>query len=361
MQKRHITICFILLFIIGVLFLMRPMIFPCLISIVIAYLFNPLVVKFEKYRIPRLCSVIFIILVLLIAFILVIAYVLPIIYVQITSILNFLNEGIVSKMPSFKLKVIPSVLEFLNIKIENSLFDHLSKNLAENYSGYISYFMNALDIASNFIIQVLSSSFSLIHTVSLMVITPVVFFYILRDWPVIIEKANKLIPIPHREKVANYFSKVDFIISNYLKGQVNVCIVMMVFYSVSLSIIGLKHSIVIGILSGVLTFIPYVGPLLYTIIGFLSAITQFSGWFESAAVLLSFSVGQLIDSNILVPLLIGKKVHIHPAVIILGITICASYFGFMGILLFIPIIAMFNVSVEYAINKYFKSDIYKNG
>lgn len=303
MQKRHITICFILLFIIGMLFLMRPMIFPCLMSIVIAYLFNPLVVKFEKYRIPRSCSVIFIILVLLIAFILVITFVLPIIYVQITSILNFL----VSKVPSLKLKVIPSVLEFLNIKIEDSLFDHLSKNLAENYSDYVSYFINALDIASNFIIQVLSSSFSLIHTVSLMVITPVVFFYILRDWPLIIEKANKLIPVSYREKVANYFSKVDFIISNYLKGQVNVCIVMMVFYSVSLSIIGLKHSIVIGILSGILTFIPYVGPLLYTIIGFLSAITQFSEWFESAAVLLLFGVGQLIDSNILVPLLIGKK------------------------------------------------------
>ncbi|WP_341814184.1 MULTISPECIES: AI-2E family transporter [unclassified Wolbachia] len=357
MQKRHITICFILLFIIGMLFLMRPMIFPCLMSIVIAYLFNPLVVKFEKYRIPRSCSVIFIILVLLIAFILVITFVLPIIYVQITSILNFL----VSKVPSLKLKVIPSVLEFLNIKIEDSLFDHLSKNLAENDSDYVSYFINALDIASNFIIQVLSSSFSLIHTVSLMVITPVVFFYILRDWPLIIEKANKLIPVSYREKVANYFSKVDFIISNYLKGQVNVCIVMMVFYSVSLSIIGLKHSIVIGILSGILTFIPYVGPLLYTIIGFLSAITQFSEWFESAAVLLLFGVGQLIDSNILVPLLIGKKVHIHPTVIILGITICASYFGFTGILLFIPIIAMFNVSVEYAINKYFKSELYKNG
>ncbi|WP_320157116.1 AI-2E family transporter [Wolbachia endosymbiont (group A) of Sicus ferrugineus] len=357
MQKRHITICFILLFIIGMLFLMRPMIFPCLMSIVIAYLFNPLVVKFEKYRIPRSCSVIFIILVLLIAFILVITFVLPIIYVQITSILNFL----VSKVPSLKLKVIPSVLEFLNIKIEDSLFDHLSKNLAENYSDYVSCFINALDIASNFIIQVLSSSFSLIHTVSLMVITPVVFFYILRDWPLIIEKANKLIPVSYREKVANYFSKVDFIISNYLKGQVNVCIVMMVFYSVSLSIIGLKHSIVIGILSGILTFIPYVGPLLYTIIGFLSAITQFSEWFESAAVLLLFGIGQLIDSNILVPLLIGKKVHIHPTVIILGITICASYFGFTGILLFIPIIAMFNVSVEYAINKYFKSELYKNG
>ncbi|WP_264687965.1 AI-2E family transporter [Wolbachia endosymbiont (group A) of Sympetrum striolatum] len=357
MQKRHITICFILLFIIGMLFLMRPMIFPCLMSIVIAYLFNPLVVKFEKYRIPRSCSVIFIILVLLIAFIIVITFVLPIIYVQITSILNFL----VSKVPSLKLKVIPSVLEFLNIKIEDSLFDHLSKNLAENYSDYVSYFINALDIASNFIIQVLSSSFSLIHTVSLMVITPVVFFYILRDWPLIIEKANKLIPVSYREKVANYFSKVDFIISNYLKGQVNVCIVMMVFYSVSLSIIGLKHSIVIGILSGILTFIPYIGPLLYTIIGFLSAITQFSEWFESAAVLLLFGVGQLIDSNILVPLLIGKKVHIHPTVIILGITICASYFGFTGILLFIPIIAMFNVSVEYAINKYFKSELYKNG
>ncbi|WP_395463351.1 AI-2E family transporter [Wolbachia endosymbiont of Cantharis cryptica] len=357
MQKRHITICLILLLIIGTLFLVRPMIFQCLISIVVAYLFNPLVVKFEKYKIPRLYSVIFIIFVLLMVFVLAVTFVLPIIYVQVTSILNFL----VSKAPSLNLKVIPSVLEFLNIKIGDGLFDHLSKNLAENYGDYISYFTNALNIASNFIIQVLSSSFSLIHVVSLVVITPVMFFYILRDWPLIVAKASRLVPVPYREGVADYFSKVDFIISNYLKGQVNVCIVMIIFYSVGLSIIGLKHSVAIGVLSGTLTFIPYIGPLLYTIIGFLSAVTQFSGWSESTAVLLLFCVGQLIDANILVPLLIGKKVHIHPAIIILGITICASYFGFTGVLLFVPIIAMFNVSVGYAIDKYLKSEFYKNG
>ncbi|APR99135.1 AI-2E family transporter [Wolbachia endosymbiont of Folsomia candida] len=357
MQKRNVTICFILLSIIGALFLMRPMIFPCLASIVAAYLFNPLVVKLEKYKIPRLCSAIFIILTLLIIFILLITFALPIIYYKITSILNFL----VSKAPSLRFKIIPSLLKFLNIKIDDNLFEHLSKNLAENYSDYASYFINAFDIVSNFTIQVLSSSFSLIQIVSLMVITPVVFFYILRDWHLIIEKARRLIPVPHREKIADYFSKIDFIVSNYLRGQLNVCIVMMIFYSVGLSIIGLEHSVTIGILSGILTFIPYVGPLLYTTIGVLSAVTQFSEWFESIAVLILFCAGQLIDSNILVPLLIGKKVHIHPAVIILGITICASYFGFIGVLLFIPIIAMFNVSVECAVNKYLKSEFYKNG
>ncbi|WP_353287115.1 AI-2E family transporter [Wolbachia endosymbiont (group B) of Gerris lacustris] len=357
MQKRHITICCVLLFTIGVLFLMRPMIVPCLISVFVAYLFNPLVIKFEKYRIPRSCSVVFITLALLIAFILIITFILPIIYFQITLILNFL----VNKVPSLKLKVIPSVLEFLNIKTEDSLFDHLSKNLVENYSDYISYFINALNMGSNLIIQVLSSSFSLIYMASLIAITLVVFFYVLRDWPLIVEKASKLIPIPYRKKAADYFSKVDFIISNYLKGQLNVCIVMMIFYSMGLSIIRLKHSVAIGILSGTLTFIPYIGPLLYTIIGFLSAITQFSGWFESAAVLLLFSIGQLIDSSILVPLLIGKKVHIHPTIIILGVVICTSYFGSIGILFFIPIIAIFSVLVEYTIDKYFESELYKNG
>ncbi|NUX01789.1 AI-2E family transporter [Wolbachia endosymbiont of Madathamugadia hiepei] len=357
MQKRYATVCLILPLIVGTLLLVRPMIFPCLISIVVAYLFNPLVVKFEKCRIPRLYSVIFIILVLLMIFVLAVTFVLPIIYVQITSILNFL----VSKAPSLNLKVIPSVLEFLNIKTEGGLLDHLSESLAKNYGDYISYFVNAFDITSNFIIQVLSSSFSLIHTVSLVVITPVMFFYVLRDWPLIVTKVSKLVPVPYREKVADYFSKVDFIVSNYLKGQANVCIFMMIFYSVGLSIIGLRHSVAIGILSGTLTFIPYIGPLLYTIIGFLSAVTQFSGWFESTAVLILFGVGQLIDANILVPLLVGKKVHIHPAVIILGVTICASYFGFMGILLFVPIIAMFYVSVECITDKYLKSEFYRNG
>lgn len=357
MQKRHVTVCFILLIMVGTLLLVRPMIFPCLMSIVIAYLFNPLVVKFEKHKIPRLYSVIFIIFVLLMVFVLTVTFVLPVIYVQIISILNFL----VSKVPSLNLKVTPSVLEFLDIKIGDGLFDHLSANLAENYGDYLSYCMNAFNVIGNFVIQVLSSSFSLIHTVSLVVITPVMFFYVLRDWPMIVAKVSELVPVPYRKKVADYFSKVDFIVSNYLKGQANVCVVMMTFYSVGLSIIGLKHPIAIGILSGALTFIPYIGPLIYTIIGFLGAITQFSGWFESAAVLLLFGVGQLIDANILVPLLIGKKVHIHSAVIILGMTTCASYFGLMGVLLFIPIIAIFNVSVRYAVDIYLQSEFYKSG
>nr|WP_302675995.1 AI-2E family transporter [Wolbachia endosymbiont of Litomosoides sigmodontis] len=326
-------------------------------SIVVAYLFNPLVIKFGKYGISRLYSVVFIIFVLLMIFILTVMLILPITYVQITSILNFL----VSKVPSLNLKIIPSILEFLNIKIDNSLFDHSSKNLAENYSDYVSYFINAFNIASNFAIQVLSSSFNLIHIVSLVVITPVMQFYILRDWPLIVRKVNKLVPIPYRKGVVSYFSEVDFIISNYLKGQANVCIFMTAFYSIGLGMIGLKYPITIGILSGTLTFIPYIGPLLYTVIGFLSAVTQFSEWFESIAVLLLFGVGQLIDANILVPLLIGKKVHVHPAIIIIGITICISYFGLMGILLFAPIIAIFTVSVRYIINLYLKSEFYKSG
>nr|WP_246168621.1 AI-2E family transporter [Wolbachia endosymbiont of Ctenocephalides felis wCfeT] len=333
------------------------MLFPCLMSILVAYLFNPLVVKFEKYKIPRLYSAVFIALALLIVFIITTAFVLPIIHFQIASISNFL----ISKAPSLKFIIIPSMREFLNTKVENEMFGNLSKNLAENYNNYVTYFIKALNVGCNSVIQILSSSFSLIHVISLIVITPVVFFYVLRDWPLIVAKASKLIPAPYRKKVADYFSKVDFIISHYLKGQVNVCIIMTVFYSVGLSVIGLEHSISIGILSGALTFIPYIGPLLYTTIGFLSAITEFSEWFGSLAVLSLFCIGQLIDANILAPLLIGKKVHIHPTVIILGVAICASYFGLIGVLFFIPIIAVFNVSVKYAVDQYLSSEFYKKG
>lgn len=334
---------------------MRPIIFPCLTSIIAAYLFNPLIIKLEQYKISRLYSAILIILVLLIILILAITFVLPTIYLQIISILNFL----VDKLPSLKTIVIVPIIEFINMR--EGLFDNLSKNFAENYSSYLSYFVDALKIIINFMIQMLSSSFSLVYIISLTVITPVIFFYVLRDLPLIIEKINDLIPIPYRKKVLDYFSRVDFIISNYLKGQVNVCIAMTIFYSIGLSILNLKNAITVGIMSGGLTFIPYVGPLLYSIIGFFSALTQFNDWFQSIAVLLLFLIGQLIDSNILVPLLIGRKIHIHPVIVILGITVCASYFGFIGILLFIPIVAIFKVSVECAIDMYQNSEFYKKG
>ncbi|MDG7056300.1 MAG: AI-2E family transporter [Wolbachia endosymbiont of Meromenopon meropis] len=357
MEKRYAIICLINIFIIGILFLIRFMIFPCLISIVAAYLFNPLVVKFEGYRIPRLYSVIIIILVLLIIFVLAFTFVLPIIYVQINSILNFL----VSKSPSLNFGVISSMLEFFDIKSKDSLLNHLSKYLPKNYDDHTSYLANAINISSNFIIQILNSGLGLIHILSSVVITPVIFFYVLRDWPLIIGKINKLIPISYRKEVENYFSEVNYIVYNYIKGQANICIFMMIFYSVGLSMIGLRHSTVIGVLSGILTFIPYLGPVLYTVIGFLSTFTQFTGWVENVVVLILFGIGQFVDSNILVPLLIGKKVRIHPAIIILGLAICASYFGFVGILLFVPMIAMFYVLVKYITNIYLKSDFYKNG
>nr|WP_246214414.1 AI-2E family transporter [Wolbachia endosymbiont of Dirofilaria (Dirofilaria) immitis] len=337
------------------LFLVYHMIFPCLISVIVAYSFNPLVVKFEKHKIPRLYSVIFIIFVLLLALVLVIMFVLPIIYVQITSVLNFL----ISQAPSLNLKAIPSVLEFLNIKVGDGLFDLLSENLAKNCGNYMSYSINAFGIVVNFIVQALSSSFGLIHALSLVVVIPTMFFYMLRDWPLIIVKISELVPVLYKEKVTDFFLKVDFIIFNYLKGQANICVIMVAFYSIGLSVIGLKHPIAIGILAGTLTFIPYIGPLIYTTVGFFSAIAQFSWWFKSAAVLLLFSVGQLIDANILVPLLIGKKVHMHPGVVILGITTCASYFGLIGILFFIPIIAIFNVSIKYVVDVYLQSEFYK--
>nr|WP_246210284.1 AI-2E family transporter [Wolbachia endosymbiont of Atemnus politus] len=141
MQKRHVTGCLILI-IIGTLFLVRPMIFPCLMSIVVAYLFNPLVVKLEKYKIPPIYSVIFLIFILLMVFVFAITFVSPIIYVQITSILNFL----ISKVPSLNFIVIQSVLEFLNIKVGDDLFDHISKNLAENHGDHISYVLLILPV-----------------------------------------------------------------------------------------------------------------------------------------------------------------------------------------------------------------------
>ncbi|MBV0899749.1 MAG: AI-2E family transporter [Wolbachia endosymbiont of Fragariocoptes setiger] len=357
MEKRYITICSILLFLIAVLFLMHPIIFPCITSIVIAYLFNPLVLKLEKYKLPRLYSVILIMFILSTILILIIILVLPVIYVQIINIIDFLGN----KIPLLKNKVIPYLLEFCDMKFDNNLFSQLSKNLTDNYDDYLIYIINAFKVISNFLTHILSSSFSLVHTMSLLVITPIIFFYVLRDLPFFIEKMNNLIPIPYRKEVKDYFLKVDFIISNYLRGQVNICIIMMIFYSVGLNIIGLKHSIAMGVLSGILTFVPYMGSLLYSTIGFLSAITQFSEWVKILSVLVLFLVGQIIDANILVPFLIGRKVHMHPVTIILGIALCTSYFGFIGILLFIPIIAIINVSLSIAFNKYCQSLFYKQG
>ncbi|MGL9733185.1 MAG: AI-2E family transporter [Wolbachia sp.] len=226
MQKHYVIVYLILLLISSILLLMCPIIFLYLISIVVVYLFNPLVVKFEKYKIltPIFCN--FYNICLLMIFVLVVTFVLPIVYVQITSILNFL----VSKVFSLNLKVIPSVLEFFNIiKREDDLLDRLSESLAKNYSDYISYFVNAFDIISNFIIQVLNLSFSLINTLPLVVITLMMFFYLLRDWSLFITKISKLISISYREEIVDYFLKMNFIISNYLKGQENICIFMMIF------------------------------------------------------------------------------------------------------------------------------------
>ncbi|GAT78065.1 hypothetical protein EHRUM3_02730 [Ehrlichia ruminantium] len=345
-------------------FIMEPVLIPCCTAIIIAYLLNPLVNKLEKLRLPRQLSVLIILIsavYIIIAFLIIF---IPITYSQLLSLIKFLIE----KIPIVSKNNISSFLQKYNIseyeeiikaiKLPESSLESLLNY--DNIKSLFNIFGTGLKNIDTIFLGAINSSINIGYTVSTILITLILLFYILSNWPSIIKHATELIPIKHQKTVIEYTEKIDNIISAYIRGQLSVCLIMAIYYTICLCIINLKYFLIIGLISGLMTFIPYIGPVFCTTISCIITMLQFNNWTTCGIVIAMFIIGQLVESNVITPLLIGKRIDIHPIWIIIGMIICGSQIGFIGILLSIPITAVVGVFVKSIINQYMNSKFYNN-
>ena len=202
---------------------------------------------------------------------------------------------------------------------------------------------------------------ALANLLSLLLITPIVCFYLLRDWDRIVARIDGLLPRGSAETIREQVRLIDRTLAGFVRGQVMVCVILGTFYGIALTIVGLDFGFVIGFMTGLVSFVPFFGMLLGFVIGIAVALAQFDSWLSIGLVAGVFAVGQVVEGNFLTPKMVGERVGLHAVWIIFGLLAGGALFGFVGILLAVPIAAVVGVLVRFGVARYLMSPLYLEG
>ena len=226
------------------------------------------------------------------------------------------------------------------------------RNTAKDYTG------KGLKWFTKVVANLWSGGLAFFNLMSLLLITPVVAFYLLRDWDLIISKIDSWLPLQIAPTVREQALAIDQTLAAFVRGQSYVCLALAIFYGLGLTLIGLKSGLLVGFGAGVISFIPYLGAIFGLAVGLGIALFQFSEWLPIAVVAAVFVTGQSIESYILTPRLVGSGVGLHPVWIIFSLLAGGALFGFTGVLLAVPVAAIIGVLARFAISQYLKSPLY---
>jgi predicted PurR-regulated permease PerM len=232
-------------------------------------------------------------------------------------------------------------------------------NLKDNLSKFVG---EGASFIAGLFVQIWASGKALIDVLSLFIITPVVAFYILLDWDNMVAKLDSWVPRDYVVTVRQLAGQMNDAIAGFVRGQGTICIVLALFYGIALSLVGLNFGLLIGIVAGAVSFIPYVGSLLGLVLSVGVALVQF--WPNYPWVLLIagiFFFGQILDGYVLQPKLVGEKVGLHPVWLMFALLAFGALFGFVGLMVAVPASASIAVLVRYAISRYLESDLYHGG
>ncbi|MCH2547400.1 MAG: AI-2E family transporter [Alphaproteobacteria bacterium] len=264
--------------------------------------------------------------------------------------------GLMKAMPRY----IEKLREYAGPQIENVMQSVTGPGGTNDAKQAVTKASGTLfDVATNFITGLFASGMAMVNLITLLFLTPVVAFYLLRDFDVMVAHIDGLLPRESASTIRTQVREMDRTIAAYLRGQVNVCILLALFYAVGLSLTGLNYGILVGIISGLISFIPFVGALLGFVVAGLIAIFQFDDTMRILLVVGVYGIGQFLEGNILVPKLIGGKVGLHPAWVIFGMLAGGAILGFVGVLLAVPISAIIGVLVRFATQQYRDSVLYQ--
>ncbi len=242
----------------------------------------------------------------------------------------------------------PELYAFLGVE----RMQQLQANLANMMSS-------GLGVAGAITGQIMQSGLAIINTLGLFVVSPVVAFYLLLDWDRMVASADALLPRKHAEEIRNVMRDIDSAMSGVIRGQVAVVLILAVFYAGSLTAAGLSFGLAIGLIAGLFSFIPYVGLLIGFVLSMGVAFVQFwPDWVMIGLIFFIFVLGQFLEGNVLYPKLVGSSIGVHPVWLMFALFAFALIFGFVGLLLAVPMAAIASVLARFAVAKYRQSSLY---
>jgi len=328
--------------------LLREILLPFVVGAAVAYFLDPLADRLERAGFSRLWATILIVSLFGLLIVLGVVFVLPMLLNQLIDLAG--------KLPGYVLYVRELATDYLKEWFGDQWVkkqfgrDGSVKDIAEEATIWLGKLLPS----------VLSGGLAIVNFLALVIITPVVTFYLLLDWDRMMGDISSWLPRDHAKTIHQIANDIDEVISGFVRGQVTVLAILGLFYVAGLTLIGLNYGLLIGLGAGIVSFIPFVGAIVGLAVGGSVAVVQFwPEWHLVAAVLSVFLIGQAIEGNILSPMIVGDRVRLHPVWLMFALFVFGYLFGFVGLLLAVPAAAAIGVLVRFGLQVYLKSSLYK--
>ena len=328
------------------LWLLAPVLTPFVVAAVLAYVLHPLVERLAVRRVPRVLAVslvevatLVIALAVLLLIVPILSRQLPLLREQIPLLADRLNTGLVPWLARFGIEV---TLDTASIK--TFVFKYFDANLEQ----WIATALSSARIGGSILLTVIGNVF----------LVPMVLFYLLMDWNSLMRRLDRLIPPRMKERTHGFMTECDRVLGQYLRGQLLVMVALAIYYSVGLTLFGFDLAVPVGVFTGLAVFIPYVGFGLGLTLALISGALQFAGWQGLIGVAVVFGIGQLLESFVLTPRLVGERIGMSPLTVIFALLAFGHLFGFVGVLIALPVSAVLVVAVRRLHGTYLASEIY---
>lgn len=330
---------------IAVIYLLSPILTPFLFAAILAYICNPLVGRMTRRRVPRTLAVTLVLLLLVVALLVVLVVLLPLLIRQVRAI----ADQVPAYVDWLRNAVAPRLEQLLGVQLETGMVrEWLTGHMAE-----------IRDFAVTLLPSLKTGGLAVLGFVVTLVLVPVVLFYFLRDWNAIVTGIDALVPRRWHDRVTLLAREVDAVLGQFLRGQLLVMLGMGMFYTVGLWAVGLDFALSVGMLAGLVTFVPYLGVITGVVLATLTGALQFQEWSQLGWVWGVFVAGNLLEGYVLVPWLVGDRIGLHPVAVIFALLAFGSLFGFFGVLLALPVSAALLVWARHLRRDYLASGMYR--
>ncbi len=336
--------CIIFLLIIATL---REILLPFIVGLAIAYFLDPVADFLEDIGFSRLWATILIVTVFGIFVTITLILIIPFLINELTNLASNIPGYLITLKEFF----FNAHQEWFGkyLPIDKNELETVSQNLTKQVPEWIGKNITSL----------LSGGLAVFNFLSLILITPVVTFYLLKDWDKIVGIVDRSLPRDHADTIRSLAKEIDSVMAGFVRGQVTVLILLGLFYVIGLKLAGLNYGILIGTIAGLISFIPFVGSAVGFILAGSVALVQFwPEWIPIVSVLGIFLIGQAIEGNLLSPKIVGDSVQLHPVWLIFSLFVFGYLFGFVGLLIAVPVAAAIGVLVRFAFDQYCKSEVY---
>ena len=329
------------------LYLLAPVLTPFLLGALLAYLGDPIADRLEQKKLSRTLSVVVVFAVMCVVGLLLLLILIPLLQEQLTSLLSRLPLIV----PWLQGTALPWLSSTLNIETSNIDLAVLKQTLAANWQDL----GNILGLLLG---KVTDSGQLIFAWLAYLVLVPVVSFYLLRDWDVLVTSIQELIPRQYEPVITKLTRECDSVLAEFLRGQLMLMLALGVIYSIGLWLVGLEFALLVGMMAGLVSFVPYLGAIVGIVVAGVLAFMQFHDIIHLLYIGVVFGIGQTIEGMLLSPILVGDRIGLHPVAVIFAVMAGGQLFGFFGVLLALPAAAIFVVLLRHAKQKYVESSLY---